>query len=678
MNKVFKSVLLFALVFCSLQAAAQKSYINDHRVLMTVGEEPVTVEEFMNVYLKNNQRGEVLDQKTIDEYIKMYAEFKFKVNEAQANHLDTATSFITELAGYRKDLSKPYFVDEKVVDLLVEEAYGRMKEDIRASHILIFCNEDASPKDTLAAYKKIESIRKRIEKGENFEALAREFSEDPSARDMEAEGNRPPMKGNGGDLGYFTVFNMVYPFETAAYNTPNKSLSPIIRSSFGYHLINVTDRQPALGRALAAHIFFQLKPEYTKQQEDSLLAVANEVYQKLQENVGLWDMLVQQYSDDKGTAQRNGLLPWFTSSQMVPEFIAAVRDIEGIKAFSAPVRTDYGYHIIRLEGKKGIPSFEEAQQDIRARVLRDSRSKRSTDVVLERIREEYKYTENAKNLKKFQTACDASVLTGKWNPASVATLNLPLFTIGDSVLRTSQFIEYIQGEQSKNAVKNDGSETIATLTTRYFKTWSDETCLAYEDCRLEQKHPEFRLLLKEYHDGILLYEMIEREVWGKSTTDTIGLENFFAQNRDKYYWGERRSYTDLTASGFVGQEEAKKAEKTILNMLKKGNSDEDIKAAFPENKILISHSKAEKGMEKKVDELWDTPSPHVVSEVLADNTIKIFRIDSAIAPEPKELNETRGAVVIDYQELLEKEWLKKLYKKYPVVVNEEVLQSIKK
>lgn len=672
-----KYFLLFALsAIVSLPAIAQNPYINDTRMLMKVGDTPVTVEEFMNVYLKNNN-NDILDKKTVDEYINMYSEFKYRVNEAEYYHIDTTAAFRDEMGGYRKDLAKPYFTDEKALDHLINEAYQRMQEDVRVSHILIFCNEEASPKDTLAAYKKIEDIRKRIGKGEDFGELAVALSDDPSARDSDR------FKGNRGDLGYFTVFNMVYPFESAAYSTPNHTLSPIVRSSFGYHLIKVTDRKPALGRVQVSHIFFSVKPDITVEQEKEIQAKADEVYKKLQEGEA-WEKMVYQYSEDQESVEYDGVLPWFVPNRMAPEFVEVVYDLKNPGDISKPIKTYNGYHILRLEDKKPVPPFDEIKYEIRSRVLRDSRSKQSTVAVIEKIKKEYGYIENQDNLKKFLAGTDASILTDNWNLAKVATLHFPLITLGDSILTTDHFIAFIQLQKEKEANKINPTaetETAETLVKKYFKIWSDETCTTYEDCRLEAKHPEFRLLLKEYRDGILLYEMIEREVWGRSTTDSVGLENFFAQNRNKYYWKERRDYVDITISGFRSQEEGKKAEKALVKLVKKDKSDDELKAVYADNDRIyyfIDHYKVEKGIEKKVDALWDVQLPHLESEVLDNNIVKIFKINRALPPEPKELNETRGMVIIDYQEFLEKEWMDGLRKKYPIQVNQEVLNSLKK
>ena len=683
-DKFFRSIVFCLLIFSTIGSFAQENpYLNDNRVLMTVGNTPVTVSEFMFIYLKNNQDN-ALDKKTIDEYVQMYANFKAKVNEAKAQKLDTAATFRNELAGYRKDLTKPYFIDETVINKLVDEAYQRMQEDIRASHILIFCNEKATPKDTLAAYKKIDAIRKRILKGEDFATVALQTSNDPSAKDQPSEGKQPAIKGNKGDLGYFSVLNMVYPFETAAYNTPVNTISPIFRTSFGYHIIKTTDRQPAMGSIQVAHIFFQSKPEYTQAQNDSLLRLSNEVYGKLQ-NGGQWETLVRQYSNDKATISYNGILPWFTCNRMDPNFIAAVRQLKNKGDIAPPVKTSYGYHIVRLEGTKPIATFDDIKNDLRAKVLRDSRSELSLESIIEKIKKEYKYTIYAANLKKFQTLCDKSLLTNEWDSESVSELSLPLFKLGDTIPTTDDFINYIESKLTDDKPKESpitSTETVETLTAKYFKSWSDATCHAYEDCRLEQKYPAFRLTFDEYYNGVLLYEVIEKEIWGRAISDTIGLKTFIEQNRNKYIWGERRDFTIVHAEGFTSQKEAEKANANILKMLKKENSDKEIENAFSKSKspitVKIVHGKTEKGNNKEIDETWNKPAPHDISITTPEKAVEILRINKTVSPEPKQFNEIYGTAVNDYQEYLEKTWLQMLKEKYPIKINKEVFDSIKR
>lgn len=272
---------MFALVALSLPTICINAQSKlDKQVLMTIGDKPVTVKEFTDVYSKNNIKNEVVDKKSVDEYLDLFVNFRMKVMEATEMKLDTSAKFKSELEGYRKQLAKPYFSSDKISDELVQEAYQRKLKDIRASHILITCDKHALPSDTLKAYNKAMDIRKRALKGEDFASLAVKYSDDPSAKDIKGTETTQARKGNHGDLGYFTVFDMVYPFESGAYNTKEGEISMPIRSDFGYHIIKVQSVTDAMGTIQAAHIFLQLPFDASKEDEAAMKQKADNIYKE--------------------------------------------------------------------------------------------------------------------------------------------------------------------------------------------------------------------------------------------------------------------------------------------------------------------------------------------------------------------------------------------------------------
>ena len=315
-----KTFLLASLAMPTIFAQAQSKL--DKQVLMTIGDQDVTVKEFCDVYYKNNLKNDVIEKKSVDDYLDLFTTFRMKVMEAERMKLDTSAKFQKELAGYRKQLAKPFMSSDDISDELLQEAYEREQKDIRASHILIRCDKNALPSDTLKAYNKAMDIRKKALKGEDFGKLADQYSDDPSAKGWAASDQRPASPGNHGDLGYFTVFNMVYPFETGAYNTKEGEISMPVRSDFGYHIIKVQSVTEAMGTVQAAHIFLQLPFDAPKDDVDAMQQKANNIYKQLIDQDGKnWNEMVKQYSDDKGTISRNGALSNFTVSRIVPEFI---------------------------------------------------------------------------------------------------------------------------------------------------------------------------------------------------------------------------------------------------------------------------------------------------------------------------------------------------------------------
>ena len=291
----------------------------DNQVLMTIGNEDITVKEFTDVYYKNNLKSDVIEKKTVDEYLDLFTTFRMKVMEAERQQLDTSAKFQKELAGYRKQLAKPFMSSDDITEELVEEAYQRKLKDIRASHILIRCDKNALPSDTLKAYNKAMNIRKKaLAKDADFGALADQYSEDPSAKGMEASDQAPARPGNHGDLGYFSVFDMVYPFETGAYNTKEGEISMPVRSDFGYHIIKVNSITDALGSIQAAHIFLQIPFDAPAEDEAAMKQKADNIYKELMAQDGKnWSEMVKQYTDDKGTIARDGALSNFTVSPTI-------------------------------------------------------------------------------------------------------------------------------------------------------------------------------------------------------------------------------------------------------------------------------------------------------------------------------------------------------------------------
>ena len=384
MKNLSRGLLLsLAIVFAVSNAISQKS--TGKKVLVTIGDEKVTASEFTKVYEKNNAQTDLYNEDAVREYLDLYINFKLKVLEAEALMMDTVVSFKTELAGYRDQLAIPYFVDETVNESLLEEAYNHLNKDIRASHILIMVDENAIPEDTLKAYNKISKIHKEVTTGKDFAEAAVEYSDDPSARDREAIPNKQRFRaGNKGDLGYFTVFNMVYPFENAAYNTGINEISPIVRTKYGYHIIKVTDIKDAMGYAEVAHIFVALRPEAST--EDSIRKVEkiNNIYSKIQDGLSFEDA-VAEYSEDRGSIKNQGKLSKFSCNRVVPEFVKIVDNLE-IDDVSEPVKTAYGFHIIKLINVEKPGTLEEESARLKERLTKDQRSRKSEDVVIAKIK----------------------------------------------------------------------------------------------------------------------------------------------------------------------------------------------------------------------------------------------------------------------------------------------------
>ena len=642
----------------------------DNQVLMTIGGKDITVKEFTDVYAKNNLKGDVIEKKSVDEYIDLFATFRMKVMEAEALQLDTNAKFQKELAGYRKQLAKPFMSSDDITDELIEEAYQRKLKDIRASHILIRCDKSALPSDTLKAYNKAMDIRKKaLAKGADFGDLAVRYSDDPSARDMQATEQSPARPGNRGDLGYFTVFDMVYPFETGAYNTKEGEISMPVRSDFGYHIIKVVSITDAMGSIQAAHIFLQLPFDAPEEDVAATKKKADNIYAELMaQNGANWNEAVKNYTDDRGTLARNGALSAFTVSRIVPQFIEVCKSLE-VNEIAKPVRTSYGYHIIKLLSKSGVGTFEKESKGLAERIEKDMRSKKSEEVVLKQIRKEYNFKANDKNIEEFMGTVDSTILNKAYEPAPKANMNATLFSINGEETKVSEFVSYIKENMTLQKYV-----TPATYAYQLYETFSNQKTMDYADAHLEEKYPEFAALVQEYRDGILLFDLMDREVWSKAVKDTVGLQAYHERHAEKYMWDDRAKATVVT----VTRHESLPKVKALIDAGTPLDSLRSVIQRDTINYVYVRQGYYQHGDNQFVDQTeWKVGVRNEIPSTVDETTTLVF-IRELRKPEPKTLKEARGLVTSDYQVELEENWVKTLKEKYPVKVDEKVLEKVRK
>ncbi|MFW6227535.1 MAG: peptidylprolyl isomerase [Bacteroidota bacterium] len=644
-------ILLFAGMLFSQIILAQPT----GEILMTIGDEEITSAEFLRIYNKNNSIENQIDPKSMEEYLDLFINFKLKVLEAESLGMDTLPSFKRELAGYQEQLTKPYLRDDSYDDQLIKEAYERTKQEVNASHIMIRLDEFAPPKDTLEAYNKIMAIRDRILGGEDFESVARATSDDPSA------------KQNGGNLGYFSAFRMVYPFENAAYNTPVGDISMPVRTRFGYHLVKVNDKRPSRGKIQASHIMVATPQGMTAAQIDSAKSKVERLQQRL-ENGEDFQELARQYSDDKGSGRNGGILPTFSSGQMVPEFEDAAFSLSNDgEITSEPVRTQYGWHLIQRISKEDIPEFDEIRGELAEKVRRDQRNKAGQDSFIANLKEEYNFKVNKEVLAEFYTLVDSSIFNKKWTP-DYSELNQTLFVLNGESYNQDRFAAYLESQKPSRPV------AIPVYVDMHFDRFTEEEIIAYEKTRLPEKYPEYRYLMEEYHDGILLFDLTDKLVWSKAVQDTAGLEAFYEKHKSDYLWGERADAVIFTLENELYLNDL---QKTLKKALRKGFSPEKIKTMVCDTSDCLTFDTGlyEKGDNDMVDQLsWEKG---IGDPVKTNETIKIVYISQVLPPQPKALSEARGIITSDYQSYLEKQWIEKLREKYTIKVNEDVLSKIK-
>jgi peptidyl-prolyl cis-trans isomerase SurA len=666
-EKIKKLFIAILLVFFVNTSDAQFYKKLDDKTLVTIGKEKIPVKEFMRVYEKNNTEEEREKPDAIKNYLNLFINFKLKVMEAENLKMDTISSFVNELSGYRKTLSKPYFTDETVIDSLVKQAYEREQYDIRASHILLMVDKYASPEDTLKTYNHIMDIREEILNGKDFSEAAIEYSEDPTAKDQEeVPGKKRFRRGNHGDLGYFTVFDMIYPFENGAYNTPVGEISMPIRTSYGYHIIKVTDKRPAMGIAEVAHIFVSVRPDATKEDSIRKAEKINNIYKKLQEGMD-WNKAVKEYSEDKNSAINEGKLPKFNSHRIIPEFVIVIDSLKPGE-YSKPFKTVYGWHIVKLYNRKTPGTFEEEKEELTEKVKKDTRSKLSKQAVIDKVKKDYNLKTYEKAKEQVFAAIDTSVLKGFFVVDSLKIAgNEPLVKLGNTIKTQMDFVKYVVKNQKE---QNNIDKNI--YLNSLFNKFVDEFCLEYKEQNLEKEYPDFAAIMKEYHDGILLFNISDKQVWTKAVEDTMGLKQYYEQNKDKYKWGQR---VDATVYYVIKKEDADK----VFDIIKNNESDGDIARILSEDSITsvkIKPGKYEEGDNKYIDMVKKEEGLYKATESDVEDLIVFVKIKEILPPEQKTFEQARGLVTADYQDYLEKEWIKQLKEKYPVTINEKVLNKL--
>lgn len=620
-------------------------------VLFKLKDKPVMADEFIYLYNKNHQaKPDEYSKESIQEYLRLFINFKLKVEEAKHRGMDTTASFLTEYNSYRNELLKPYLPDSKIIDSLVTLTYQRLKEEVRASHLLITLKPDAAPEDTLKAYNKILELKQRAEAGEDFGTLAEKYSEDPSAR------------VNKGDLGYFTALQMVYPFETTAYETPVGTIGGPVRTQFGYHLVKVTDRKPARGEVEVSHIM--IRTGNGKDDEKAKNTIFS-IYDQLMAGAS-WDDLCRQYSEDQSSKENGGRLRPFGVGAMgsVPEFEKTAFSLKNPGDISDPFKTAFGWHIVRLEKKSALPSFEELAPQLKTKVARDERLQISKQAFREKLKKEYHFAENAKEKALVMSMADSSLSAGSWKaPEIPGEDNAVLFSLEGKNYAVKDFLAY--------AAKNQKPVKPETAMEHLYDSYVDEKLMKLTDEKVSQSHPEFRMLANEYYEGILLFAIMEEEVWNKAAQDSAGQYSFYDKNRDRYQAGER-----------VKAEFYSSASRDLIDSLQKIVEAGDTSAVG--KFVLNNNIKYEKGAYEKGDKsiLMTIKWAPGIYSTQNSGMYYLAWIHDILPPGPKTFDEARAAVIADYQQELEQQWIDQLKGKYPVKVNEKgkryVLEKLQK
>ena len=644
--------LIFVMLSISLNAQNKEA----DPVLFTVSGKPVHVSEFKYIYSKTNGEKADFSENSLREYLDLYTKFKLKVQKARDMQIDTIPRLNKELQGYRKQLADSYLINKEVTEKLVREAYDRKLYDVDFSHILFQLNANAGPKDTMVAYKFAMEAKQRVQKGEDFAKVASDLSDDPSA------------ENNGGRIGYLTVLypDGFYPLETAAYSLEPGQISDPVRTKMGYHLVKVNDKRPARGEMEASHILIRADEDNAEEGKRRI----DSIYQALQSGAD-FATLAKSISEDLRSKPNGGYLGFFGIGQYETAFEDAAFGIHADNQYSQPFQSSLGWHVIKRISHRGIQPYNVEKRRLEANIKNDGRFENAKEEVLEQIKTDGQFKDYPQNLDRFIQVLNDTFLTFRWKPPQ-GHINELLFELTDQQVKVSDFVQFLRNA-SRKRMTYARSGDVPYVAKRLYGEFVSEQCFQYEESRLEEKYPDFKALMREYEEGILLFEVTKMLVWDKASEDTVGLKKFFETIPGKYRWNER---ADVTVYKLDGESEARINE---LEAFARNNPVNAVISKFNAGKeiLQVEEVKMEKGKNlelKKMD--WRAGSLSNVRNNPRGKYLEFMKIEKIIPARDKTLEEAKGYVIADYQDYLEKKWIEELNAKYKIKVNNKVFEKL--
>lgn len=643
MKKILISTALL-LTACGSAMAAKNQVDRDDQILLTIDKQPVTLGEFEYLYHKNNSQQ--VTPQSIDQYLEMFINYKLKVAEAEAAGIDTTATFLNELKGYARDLAQPYLTDQATEQKLIDDIYNRLKEEVNVSHIMMFTGN--TPNERLANRARLDSIRTVIMAGGDFEALAAEYSIDRASRDR------------GGNMGYITACRFPYTFEDAAYDTPTGQLSEVIETPFGIHLVKPIDRRQARGEILVQHIL-KLTRGLTPDQISAKRHQIDSIHSLLAAGADFDDLAARE-SEDPGSARQGGRLPWFSTGRMVKPFEDASYALADGQT-SDIVETDFGFHIIRRLDSKGIESKEAMTPMIKNVIAQDERGSLPRKATLDRYKQKYNLTMNRPALAMVESVIKSNGSLDSATIARFASMPAPLATFaGDRQILLTDLVANVSPMEGI-----DPAQAYDILIQR-LDNMVDEAVTNLAVDNMENENADYRNLLKEYRDGILLFDISDRNVWSRAKEDTEGLDKWFKSHRDRYTWESPKfkSYIIFATSD------------SILNVANSFLAENKV-----DGKDLANTLRQLCGREIRVERVIAAKGENAIVDYLGFNGekpaptgkwISYTAYQPAIIEAPAEVADERGAITADYQTYLEQAWIKDMRSRHKIKVNKKVLK----
>lgn len=693
-----KKVLMTIAAVLLLAGAGAQTWPHNP-VVMEVGGQKIAKDEFMKDFMSSvGERlaakpgvTEAEKRQALDEYVELYATFRAKLKDAYALGFDTMPNLIEELKTYRDELAAPYLIDSATLERILHEAYDRNHYSLRAAHILIMVSPDATPEDTLKAYKRIMGLRDRIMGGEDFFAVS---SEEVHRQQPEA-----PTRPNEGDLGYFTAFDMVYPFENAAYALKVGEVSMPVRTRFGYHIIKLLDKVEMFGKCDLAHIWLMGQDSTMRKYE------INDCYNRLVDGQDF--AIVARQSDDRTTNGNGGLMPNATLNNIPPEYVDVAQHLkEG--EFSKPFFTQYGWHIVKMVRRDTLPPYESMVPYYKQKMTRDQRGEESRKAFTLSSMKRYGIQDltktpvpqpkGKKRKKKEPVKMQASLqqlydivpveaTRNRWdyNDSMVTDIH-PILTMPGKSYTTLDLARYISTHQrGERPLKSE------YFVNMKYSDFIDSVVMVYVDSRLEKDNPELAAVVEEYRHGLMIFNYNNAMVWRKALHDTAGFADFYAResstkrmdNPDDsvYFWKTRARVVTVNVVDSACIAPAKAA-KILKKALKKNKGSLEMKDMLTEavgkkctapRPVSVAPDLVEMGHQNLLSAgQWQ-------KGVYLSPKTKGYRavvVEEVMPPMLKGQMEARGYYMNGFQNEVERKHNDMLSKKYNVKINYDVVKQI--
>lgn len=636
-----KQIIAACLAICAASAA----YAADNDpVLLRVDGKDIHVSEFEYLYNKNNSQQ--MQRQSVDDYLQLFIDYKLKVADAEHSGAQDNPEVLKEYEQFKADLAAPYLRDVEMENKLVDQAYSHNLRDIFVSHIMV--------QNVPESQVRLDSIRNEILAGNiTFEDAAAKYSLDRGSNQR------------GGKMGYVTPGRFPWPFEEAAYDLKVGEISPVINSGMGYHIIRLESEEPNEGQVLASHILRMTRGK-SAQEAMAQKALIDSLYNVVKNGADFAEIATK-FSEDPGSAKNGGSLDWFGRHMMVAEFDSVAFALKDGQ-ISKPFETAFGYHIVKRFDHKGVPSKDEMREQILNQMKRDARGKMAQESFTTKLLAQYNATLNDKNLDKIEKIIadnggyDSTVI------ARLTSMKLPVATYKGGKILICDIMHQVAATGSNDAT--NARNLIADAAQNRLR----DDVMNMERTKLGLTNPDYRNLLNEYRDGILLYEIANRNVWDKASKDTNGLEKFFQQNISKYQWNQPKfkGYVIFASSDSLLNEVVKFAD--TLNEGVPAEFTKTIRDRFGRD-IKIERVIAAKGENPITDFLAFGGPKDAADDKTSWTSYAAYK--GRVIDSPEEASDVRGQAVTDYQAELEKEWVNALHNAYRVKVNQKVLDKVK-